>query len=131
MAESRPSTSPAKPPAQLLEDLAHARPGLDAQLGGEIVAAQRRARRPSRCQARASASISRASSRWASTISGLASGPAAAGGEPVGGAEQGDVGGDRLGGAEVVVDRAARERALVDQEAEPQVVQREALEVAC
>ncbi len=54
---------------------------------------------------------------------------AAPGGEPVGRAEQGDVGGDGLGGAEVLIDGAARQRALIDQEAEAQVVQGQPLKV--
>ena len=56
-------------------------------------------------------------------------GPAAAGGEAVGDGEQGHVGGDRLGRAQVLVDPARRQRRLVDEEAEPQVVQGEGLQV--
>ena len=47
--------------------------------------------------------------------------------QPVGGAEQGDVGADRLGRSQVLVDRAPGKRALVDQEAEAQVVHGESL----
>src|SRR5215217_9055984 len=50
--------------------------------------------------------------------------------EPVGDGEQGDVDGVGIGRVEVLEDRAARERALVHEEAEPQVLQADALEVA-
>ena len=53
----------------------------------------------------------------------------AARGEPVGDGEDGDVGGVGLGRAQVAPDRAARERALVDEEAEPQVVEGERRDV--
>ena len=49
-------------------------------------------------------------------------GVAAAGGEPVGDGEDRDLGAIRTGGPEVAPDRAAVERALVDEEAEAQVV---------
>ena len=55
--------------------------------------------------------------------------PAAAGREPVGDREQGDVGGDRLGRAQVLVDAARRQRRLVDEEAEPQVVEGQRLQM--
>ena len=57
-------------------------------------------------------------------------GPAAAGREPVGDGQQGDVGGDRLGRPQVLVDAARRQRRLVDEEAEAQVVQGQRLQVA-
>ena len=54
----------------------------------------------------------------------------AAGREPVGDREQGDVGGDRLGQLQVVVEAPPRERPLAGHEPEVQVVQRQRLEVA-
>ncbi len=54
---------------------------------------------------------------------------AAASGEAVGDGEQGDVGGDRLGRPQVLVDAARRQRRLVDEETESQMVQRQALKV--
>ena len=84
---------------------------------------------PSRRQSSAAASICRASARWASTVSSAGEGPAAAGREAVGDGEQGDVGGDRLGRPQVLVDPARRQRHLVDEEAEPQVVQGQPLQV--
>ncbi len=52
----------------------------------------------------------------------LPPGALALGGKPVRNREDGDVGGVGFGGKQVVVDAAPRQRLLVDQEAEPQVV---------
>ena len=71
----------------------------------------------------AAASSSRATSRWAS-IAGV--GVLAARGEPVGDGEDRDVGAVGLRGAQVAPDRAAVERALVDEEAGVEVVERSA-----
>ena len=50
-------------------------------------------------------------------------GAAAAGRETVGDGEQRDVGGDRLGRPQVLVDAARGQRRLVDKEAETEMVQ--------
>ena len=103
-------------------------PGLDAQLRGELVAAQRRARRVAVPGQGLGQHLARQLHVGLDHL-GARERAAAPGGEPVGGAEQGDVGGDGLGRAQVLVDGAARERTLVDQEAEAQVVQRQPLQV--
>ena len=59
----------------------------------------------------------------------LLAGALTLGGEPVGDREHGDVDGVRLGGPQVVVHLAARERPLVNEEAEPQVVAGQARQV--
>ena len=56
-------------------------------------------------------------------------GAAAASGEAVGDGEQGDVRGHRLGRPQVLVDAARRQRHLVDEEAEAQVVQGQRLQM--
>jgi hypothetical protein len=60
---------------------------------------------------------------------GARQGPLATRGQPVGDSQQRDVGRDRLGRDQVVVDRPPRQRSPMNQEAEPQVMEREALEV--
>ena len=84
---------------------------------------------PSRRQSSAAAIISRA--RLEVGLDHLRAGQraGAAGREAVGDGEQGDVDADRLGRPQVLVDAARRQRRLGDQEAEPQVVQRQPLQV--
>ena len=102
----------------------------DAELGGELVAAQQRLRRALAAPVeRRGEHLRGPGSRWASIASSVANGPAAAGREAVGDGQQGDVGGDRLGRPQVLVDAARRQRRLVDEEAEPQVVQGQRLQV--
>ena len=106
------------------EQLAQLRALGDPQLGGQLVAAQQRRRRP------VAAPVEGGGDHLAGKAPGaprpsprLAKRAGAAGGEPVGDGEQGDVDGDRLGRAQVLVDPARRQRRLGDQEAEPQVVE--------
>ena len=114
---------------ELRDQLAELRARGDAELGGELVAGKQRARRP------VAAPVEGRGEHLAGELEmGLdrllgGEGPAAAGREAVGDGEQGDVGGDRLGGPQVLVDPPGRQRHLVDEEAEPQVVQGQRLQV--
>src|SRR5680860_269477 len=103
--------------------------GRDPQLGRQLIAAQERLgralaapleRRREHLPGQAEVALDR-------LLGGER--PAAAGREPVGDGEQSDVGGHRLGRPQVLVDPARRQRRLVDEEAEPQMVQRQRLQV--
>ena len=130
-AASRSAISPANAARrELLEQPAHLGARLDPQLGGELVAAERGARRavavPVERRGRASRAPARGGPRSSrGSRAGPRRGPRA-GRRRVSRVTSAR---DRLGRAQVLVDGAARERALVDQEAEAQVVQREALQV--
>ena len=105
-------------------------PGAIPELGGQLVAAQQRLGRA------VAAPVERRREHLAGEVEMRldrllgGEGAAAAGGEPVGDGEQGDVGGDRLGRPQVLVDAPRRQRRLVDEEAEPQVVQGQRLQVS-
>src|SRR5215210_8642830 len=115
--------------AELLEHPPHLGSRRQAEFRGEVVARQGRARRP----------LAMPDERVAEHRAGevevrldhLRAGqwPLPPGGEAIGDAEQRDVGGDGVGGGEVVVDRAPRQRPPVDQEAEAQMVLGEPLQV--
>ena len=111
---------------ELREQLAEARPGLDPELRRQLVAGQERPRRPRDASRAPAASISRGQLQVRLDHLGARERALAAGGEAVGDGQQGDVGADGLGRAQVLVDPPRRQRALVDEEAEPQVVQRSA-----
>ena len=115
---------------QLGQQLAELGPLADAELGGQLVAAQQRLRRafaapvervgehlPGQSEVRLDRLLGRERA-------------GAAGGEPIGDRQQGHVGADRLGRAQVLVDAPRRQRRLVDHEAEAKVVQGQVLQVA-
>ena len=108
---------------ELGEQLAQLGPLGDAELGGELVAGEQRPRRA------VAAPVERGGEHLAGQLEVRLDrllgreGAAATGREAVGDGEQGDVGGDRLGRPQVLVDAARRQRHLVDEEAEAQVVQ--------
>src|SRR5680860_584209 len=115
---------------ELGEQIAQLGTGRDPQIGGELAAAQQRLGRAvaAPVERRRQHLAGEAEVRLDRLLGGER--PAATGGEPVGDGEQGDVGGDRLGRPQVLVDPAPRQRRLVDHEAEPQVLPGQRLQVA-
>ena len=114
---ARPAARPARGPGSMPSSAASSSPR-SSGAGG-----------PSRRQSSAAAIISRASVEVGLDHLRAGQRPGAAGGEAVGDGQQGDVDADRLGRPQVLVDAARRQRRLGDQEAEPQVVQGQPLQV--
>src|SRR3954451_147832 len=108
---------------------AQLRPRLDPQLGCQLVPAQQRLRRPLPAPLEGGGDHLARELEVGGDHLGAGDRPLAAGGEAVGDSEQGDVDGDGFGGPQVGVDPPRRQRHLRDQEAEPQVVQGQRLQV--
>src|SRR3954470_20482503 len=114
---------------QLGQRRAQLRTGLDPQLGRQLGAAKERRRRPFAARVEGGGDHLARQLQVGGDHLRAGDRPFAAGGEAVGDGQQGDVDGDGFGGAEVGMDAARRQRHLRDQEAEPQVVQGQRLQV--
>src|ERR1700710_1775112 len=107
------------------EQAAQLRPLVDAQLAGQLVAAQERRR----------GAVAAPVERGGDHLAGepevrldhlrTGEGTGAAGRQAIGDREQGDVDTDRLGRTQIFVDAPARQGRLRNQEAEPQVMERQ------
>src|SRR6201747_1076562 len=114
---------------ELGEQAARLRPRVDAQLAGQLVAAQERRR----------GAVAAPVERGGDHLAGepevrldhlrTGQGTGAAGRQAIGDREQGDVDTDRLGRTQIFVDAPARQGRLRNQESEPQVMERQALQV--
>src|SRR3954447_7989248 len=115
---------------ELGQHLAEARARLDGERGGELVAAQQRCRWAVAAPVQRGAEHLACQSQMRLDHLGAGDRAMAARGEAIGDGQQGDVGGDRFGRAQVLVDAPSRQRRLGDQEAEAQVMERQSLQVA-
>src|SRR5690348_14241320 len=114
---------------QLGECRAQLGPRLDPQLGGDLVAAQKRLGRAVAAPVEGGGDHLAGQLQVGGDHLGGCDRARAASRETVGDGKQGDIDADRFGGAEVGVDPARRQRHLRDQEAEPQVVLGQRLQV--